>query len=90
MLLPTLTVRWGRRKDVMSGAAASTHLPHAQTNHWTLCPRWGSRSPQSIVVPCQRLRAGRTGAQFQHDGKTARDLSIVLQKGKGVERKLRA
>lgn len=71
----------------MSGGAASTHLLHAQNNRWTFGPCWGLRPPQSIVVPCQRQRADRAGAQFQHDGKAAQDLSIVLQEGEGEEEK---
>lgn len=37
------------------------------------------------MVPRQRLGADRTGAQFQHGGKAARGLSIVLQGGQEGE-----
>lgn len=64
----------------MPGAAASAHLPDAQTSHWTLRPCRSSRPPQSIVVCGQRLRADRARAQFQHDEGAPRELSIVLER----------
>lgn len=80
VFLPTLTVCLGRGQQVMPGAAASTHLPDAQTSHWTLRPCRSSRPPQSIVVCRQRLRADRARAQFQHDEGAPRELSIVLER----------
>lgn len=71
--LPALTVGRGQGQGVVPGGAAAAHRPQAQAGRPTLRPR-------RIVIPCQSLRADRTGAQFQHGGKRGRDLSIVLHK----------
>lgn len=84
MLLPAFPVHWGWMENMVPGRAAATHRLHARVHIdcWTLGPSsWGSEWPRTIVVICQRLRADRTGALFQHGGKAARGLSIVLQGG---------
>lgn len=85
VLLPTLTVCWERGKDVTSGGSASTHLAHGRADSRALRLCRGSRSNCSNVVAWQRLRAHRTGARFQHDGRAAWGLSIVLQREKEEE-----
>lgn len=79
VLLPTFTVRRERGKDVMSRGAAAAHLAHGRTDSRTLCLSRGSGLNHGAVVAWQRLRAHRTGAQFQHDERAAWGLSIVLQ-----------
>lgn len=79
VLLPALTVRRERGEDVVPGGAAPAHLAHGRTVSRTPRLRRGSGMHRRTVVARRRLGPHRTGAQFQHDGRAAWGLSIVLQ-----------